>query len=140
MTYDDDRPSAPPQWTPEPYAAGGLPEPEEPELAPAAGRRRPRLTPLRVTLAIALAGALAVVAYGLIARDATQIPMLTAGEFMTGITFALLALAGAWAAFSRARDGESGRALLYAVLGGVAALLAASAFAAATIQALILSR
>ena len=53
-------------------------------------------------------GALAVVAYGLIARDATQVPMLTAGEFMTGIVFGLLALAGAWAAFSRAGTGRAG--------------------------------
>jgi hypothetical protein len=113
---------------------------QDAEEAPEPVRRRPRLTPLRVTLTIALAGALAVVAYGLIARDATQVPMLTAGEFMTGVVFGLLALAGAWAAFSRARDGESGRALLYAVLGGVAALMAAGAFAAATIQTLILSR
>ncbi len=120
MTYDDDRPSAPPHWTPEPYAAGGLPEPEQPELAPAAGRRRPMLTPLRVTLAIALVGRPGVVVYGLIVRDSTQMPMLTAGEFISGIVFDLLALAGAWAAFSRARDGESGQALVYAVLGGIA--------------------
>ena len=100
---------------------------------------RPRLTPVRVTLGIALIGCLGLVTYGLVARDATQIPVLTAGEFVTGIVFALLALAGAWAAFSRARGGQSGRALLYAILGGVAALLSAGAFAGAVIQALILN-
>ena len=137
MTWPDDRRSSgQPQLPPDPYPGTGLDTDEPPEPT----RRRPRLTPLRVTLGVALLGALFVVVYGLVARDATQIPMLTAGEFMTGIVFGLLALAGAWAAFSRARDGESGRALVYAMLGGIAALLAAGAFAAAIIQALILSR
>jgi len=157
--------SAPPVWgaatrsddvvagaAPGVVGTGPIAAADEPTAAePAAGRRlgrphlgrphlgRPRLTPLRVFLGIALIGSVAVIAYGLIARDATQIPVLTAGEFITAIVFALLALAGAWAAFSRARRGESGKALLYALLGGVAALLSASAFAGAIIQTLILS-
>ncbi len=77
-------------------------------------------------------------AYGLLARDATQIPMLTAGEFISGIVFVLLALAGAWAAFDRARDGESGRAFIYALLGGICVLVAAGSFAAAIILSLTL--
>jgi len=145
MTLPDDRLPAGQSPSPdEPYPAPvwSAPQSPEPEQEPEPSRRRrpgrPRLTPLRVTLAIALIGSMLVVAYGLIARDATQIPVLTAGEFITGIVFGLLALAGAWAAFSRARGGESGKALLYAMLGGIAALLAAGAFAGAVIQALIL--
>ncbi|MEA2537209.1 MAG: hypothetical protein QOF11_1443 [Chloroflexota bacterium] len=112
-------------------------QPEVPEI-PA---RRPRrtITPLRVTLGIALLVSLAVVGYGLVARDATQLPMLTAGEFISGIVFALLALAGAWAAYSQSREGSAGRALVYAVGGGIAALLAAASLAAAIILALTLS-
>ena len=102
--------------------------------------RGPLLTPLRVFLGIALIASSGVVVYGLVARDTTQMPMLTAGEFMSGVVFLLLALAGAWAAFSRARDGESGRALLYALLGGICILVAAGSFAAAIILALTLQK
>lgn len=100
----------------------------------------PRVTPLRAFLSIALIASSLVVGYGLLARDATQMPVLTAGEFISGIVFAMLALAGAWAAFSRARDGDSGRALVYALLGGVSALIAAGSFAAAIILTLTLGK
>ena len=110
-------------------------EPEEPAVQRRRGRR---LTPVRVTLAIALAVSAAVVGYGLLVRDATQMPVLTAGTFIIGIVFSLLALAGAWAAYRRAQEGSGGRALVYAVLGGVAALLAAGSFAGAIILTLTL--
>ncbi len=119
----------------EPYQApASAPPLDESEREP----RSPRLTPLRAFLGIALIASSAVVAYGLLARDATQIPMLTAGEFISGIVFVLLALAGAWAAFDRARDGESGRAFIYALLGGLCVLVAAGSFAAAIILSLTL--
>jgi hypothetical protein len=117
------------------------PGPDEPSDSPARpARRRRRITPLRVTLGIALLVSLAVVGYGLVARDATQLPMLTAGEFISGIVFALLALAGAWAAYSRSREGSTGRALVYAVMGGLAALLAAGSLAFAIILTLTLDK
>ena len=108
--------------------------PDEPDRIPGG----PLLTPLRGFLGIALLVSSAVVTYGLLARDQTQIPMLTAGEFISGIVFVLLALAGLWAAYSRARDGESGRALVYALLGGICVLIAAGSFAAAIILTLAL--
>lgn len=117
----------------------GYPDQAEPPDGPSARpRRRRTITPVRVTLAIALLVSLGVVGYGLVARDATQLPVLTAGEFISGIVFALLALAGAWASYSRSRDGSSGRAVVYAVLGGIAALLAAGSLAAAIILTLTL--
>jgi hypothetical protein len=118
----------------------GYADEEEPPEWPAPRPRRRRITPLRVTLGIALLVSLAVVGYGLVARDATQLPVLTAGEFISGIVFALLALAGAWAAYSRSREGSPGRALVYAVMGGVAALLAAGSLAFAIILALTLDK
>ena len=111
---------------------------DEPLEAPARRRRGRRLTPVRVTLAIALIASIGVVTYGLVARDATQIPVLTAGTYIIGIVFALLALAGAWAAYRRGQAGESGRALMYAMMGGVTALLAAGAFAGAIVLTLTL--
>jgi hypothetical protein len=130
------------------YPETGFPDPDYPGYpgpseSPGAPLRRPRrqrrITPLRVVLGIALLASLGVVVYGLLARDATQLPMLTAGEFISGIVFALLALAGAWAAYSRSREGSTGRALMYAVMGGFAALLAAASLASAVILTLTLS-
>jgi hypothetical protein len=113
-------------------------EPEPPDWPDRPPPRRRTITPLRVTLGIALLVSLGVVGYGLVARDATQVPVLTAGEFISGVVFGLLALAGAWASYSRSREGSPGRALVYAVMGGIAALLAAAWLSAATIQTLIL--
>jgi type VI protein secretion system component VasF len=111
--------------------------PETPE-APARRRRGRLLTPVRVTLGIALLVSAGVVGYGLLVRDATQMPVLTAGTYIIGVVFALLALAGAWAAYRQAQEGSGGRALVYAVLGGLAALLAAGSFAGAIILTLTL--
>ena len=117
-------------------------DPDEADFEPAevsAQHRRGRLlTPVRVTLTIALLASIGVVTYGLVARDATQIPVLTAGTYIIGIVFALLALAGAWAAYSRSREGSTGRALVYAVMGGISALLAAASLAFAIILTLTL--
>ncbi len=98
------------------------------------------LTPVRVILALALVGAGAVVAYGLVARDQTQLPVLTAGLYVSGVVFALLALAGAWAAFSQARDGSGLRALVYSLLGGATALVSAVCFALGAILTLTAKR
>ncbi len=97
----------------------------------------PRVTALRGTLGIALLGSLLIVAYGVSARDASQVPVLTAGMAISGAVFGLLALAGAYAAYRQATDGRSGRAFVYAVLGGAAALLAAGFMAAAIVFALV---
>ena len=73
-------PSAPPQWTPTLCVPAGPDRTSR--RTRAAAPAEADAAPGRCS-AIALVGALAVVAYGLVARDATQIPMLTAGEFMT---------------------------------------------------------
>ena len=102
------------------------------------GPRRSRLTPFRVTMAIALIGSLILLAYGLITRDDNQLRILTAGGYVVGIVLAILALSGAYAAYRRAAEGQEGRAFGYALLGGLAAVLAGGcAFAAASILALV---
>lgn len=101
------------------------------------GPRRSRLTPFRVTMAIALVGSVILLAYGLITRDDNQLRILTAGGYVVGIVLAILALSGAYAAYRRASGGQEARAFGYALLGGLAAVLAALAFAAASILALV---
>jgi hypothetical protein len=110
-------------------------EPTPGRIGPHIGRIR--ITPLRATFGIALCGALIVQIYGFTVRDATQMPFLTAAEVINGAVFVALALAGAYAAYRQAVGGRAGQALLYALLGGVAALVAAGSFAAAVILALV---
>jgi hypothetical protein len=110
----------------------------------AAGSRRgalplgmPRITPTRVTLAVAIGGSVLFVLYGIFARDATQIPVLSAGFAVLGLVFSALALAGVMATYRSAQDGEGGRAFGLALLGGLAALVAAGSLATAAVLALV---
>ncbi len=96
-----------------------------------------RITPTRATLGVAIGGSALFVLYGIFARDATQIPMLSAGFAVLGIVFSALALAGAMATYRSARDGEGGRAFGLALLGGLAALVAAGSLATAAVLALV---
>lgn len=96
-----------------------------------------RLTPTRVTLGIALGGSALFILYGVIVRDPAQIPLLSAGFAVFGIVFTTLALAGAIETYRVARDGQGARAFGLALLGGVAALIAAGSFAIAAVLALV---
>ena len=95
------------------------------------------LTPLRLTLGGATLVSVLVVLYGLTVRDASQLPVLTAGGAISGIVFAVLAGVGAWTAYHESAAGRSGRAFGYAFLGGIAALSSAAAFAGAVILGLL---
>jgi hypothetical protein len=97
-----------------------------------------RITPVRVALFIALVGSLAYVAFAITVRDASQIPMLSSGAAALGIVFAALALSGAYATYRAGLERRSGRALVLALLGGIAAMLAAGSIAAAVVLALVL--
>ena len=99
--------------------------------------RRPRLTPTRVTLAIALGGSAAFLLYAITVRDASQIPMLSSGAFVLGIVFSALAVSGAVATYRSGSDGSAGRSLLYALLGGIAAIIAFACFGGAVILAMV---
>ncbi len=96
-----------------------------------------RITPTRVTLAIALVGSILFVAYSLTVRDPSQIPMLSAGSAVLGIVFLALTVAGLVATYRAGSEGRAGRAFGMAILGGIAALLASASFAAAVILALV---
>ena len=105
--------------------------PDGPRLGPV------RVTAPRVTLAIALGGSALFVLYGIVVRDATQIPMLSAGFAVLGIVFSALGVGGAIGTYHTAQGGESGRAVGLALLGGIAALVAAGSFAVAAVLALV---
>lgn len=99
--------------------------------------RRPRITPIRVFIVIALVGALALSAYAFLTRDTSQIPLLATAAAILGIVLVVLAFAGAAATYRAARDGQGGRAVVMAFAGGIAAMAAAGTLAAATILGLL---
>jgi hypothetical protein len=100
-------------------------------------RRRRTVTPIRVTVLVAVVGSVAFTAYALTVRDASQIPLLVGGALVLSIVFGLLALAGAFSAYRAAREGRSGRALAAALGGGLAALISAGAITAATVLTML---
>jgi hypothetical protein len=92
-----------------------------------------RISPGVVFLAIALVGSAAYLAYVVTVRDASQIPLLASGAVVLGISFLALALYSLQAAWRAGMEDRGRRALLLGLLGGVAAMATAGAFAGAFI-------
>jgi len=123
-------PGEDPRWQVSPRRPGGTRGPRGPQ-------GRARITPLRVTLALALIGALAFMGYAITVRDELQVPLLASGSAVLGLVFAALAVTGAMATFEAVREERGGRAMAYAIGGGIAAIVASGALAAATILGLL---
>lgn len=103
-------------------------------------RRRRPITPLGVLVALAIAGSIGLVLYGLfIERGGVQIPLLVSGLAIFGITCAALSMSRLAKIVRVGSQGETGAALRAALLGGIAALAAAGSLAAAVILALLWS-
>lgn len=95
------------------------------------------LTPTRVILGVALLGSAGFLAYSITVRDASQIPLLSSGAAVLGIVFSALAVAGVISTVQAGRAGQNARAFVMAILGGVAAVIAAACFSSAAILALV---
>ncbi len=98
-----------------------------------------RITPLRVTLTVALAGGLAFLAWSIFVRDANQVPMMATGFAVCGIVFAVVALLSVGRIVAAGREGRDGTAVLTALVGGLVALAAMMLLAGAVIMSLIWS-
>jgi uncharacterized membrane protein (DUF4010 family) len=105
------------------YEAAREPSPRRSGLGP------PRLTATRVTLGLAVIASIVYLAYAGTVRDTRQIPLLASGAVVLGLVFGALAVAGGIATYHSGRDGLLLRALLNAIAGGVAGIIAAGAFA-----------
>ena len=96
-------------------------------------RRGLYLGPLKITLALvlvtlALLGSAAFIVYVVFRVDDGQVPLLGWGFAVLGASFAAIAIGSLvemWKAASRVR---AGRALVLAIIGGVAALFAIGSF------------
>jgi hypothetical protein len=116
----------------------GLPPGQRPlsGTRPSAGRGR-RISPIWIAIAIALIGSLGLVIYAFLKRDASQIPLLATAATIFGIVLVVAAIGGALATYRAARAGRAGRAVVLALAGGFAAILAAGVLAFATILGLL---
>ena len=98
-----------------------------------------RITPLRVTLVIAMVGGIGFLAYATFARDQLQVPMMATGFAICGLVFAAVAVLAVMGVVQAGRDGRDGRAVLSALVGGLVAVGALLFLAAALIMGMIWS-
>jgi len=100
-------------------------------------RRNPRPSPTLVIAAIALVGSGIFLLYGITIRSKDQVPLLVTGAVVLGIVFAVLAVAGGLGAYRTASESRSGAALVNALGGGIAAIIAFGLFAFAIVMGLV---
>jgi hypothetical protein len=95
-----------------------------------------RLPPTVVLLSAASFVSVAILALSMTVRD-LQLPALVAAAVVTGIVFSADTAALARSTYRAGGDGRSGRALLLALVGGVAAIIAGLSFGWAAVIVLI---
>ena len=95
------------------------------------------ITATGVLIAIALVLSLAYVGYAITVRDPSQIPLLASGLVVLGLVFMAIAGVGGRAAWRSSVRGSDARAFGHAIVGGIAALVAAGCIAGAVILFLV---
>jgi hypothetical protein len=96
------------------------------------------VTPLRVVVALAFVGSVAFIGYAiLMVRDARQIPMLSSGFLVLGGACAAIALGALIQLWRAGERGRTGRAMVIAIVGGVAGLAAIGCFTVTVVFALL---
>lgn len=96
-----------------------------------------RLSPALVILSILSIGSLAFLAFALTSHT-TPVPVLLSSAVVTGLAFAVDATVASFMTWRAGQNGEGGKALLLALIGGMSAVVAAGAFAGTLILALLL--
>jgi hypothetical protein len=96
-----------------------------------------RITPLRVTLGVALAGGIAFLLWSVLVRDQLQVPMMATGFAICGIVFLVVAVLSVAAVVRAGREGREGTAVLTALGGGLVAAASMLLLAGAVIMSLI---
>lgn len=99
---------------------------------------RPRVTPIRLVIAIAFLGSGAFIAYTILrVRDSNQIPMLSSGFAVLGLAFVAIAIGALVQLWQAASDGRNGRAMVMGIVGGVVGLGAIGCFTVMVLLALL---
>ena len=99
--------------------------------------RRTLLTPFRVVMLVAVIGSALLIAYGIVDRTATQIPILAAGLAVLGLSLGAIAVACVVTIVRAGRDGRAAMAFWAALAGGVVVVAAAGCLAAAIVMAMV---
>ena len=106
--------------------------------APSGPRLGPlRITPVRVTLALALAGGVAFLVWSIVVRDQLQVPLMATGFLICGLVLLVWGLLGLRAVLTAGREGRDGAAVLTAVAAGLATAASMLLLAGAVIMSLI---
>jgi hypothetical protein len=92
-----------------------------------------------VFLAIAVVGSVIYFAYAVTVRETSQIPLLASGLVVLAIVFGALAAYSLRETWRAGADDRGRRAMLYAVVGGVAAIIASGCAAFAIIGFMVAS-
>jgi hypothetical protein len=98
-----------------------------------------RVTPVRVTLLIALLGGGGFLAWSVLVRDQLQVPLMATGLAICGLVFTAIALLSVAAVVRAGREGRDGAAVLTALVGGLVSVAALMSLAGAVIMSLIWS-
>jgi heme A synthase len=114
----------------------------EPRPGDATRRRGPhlgpvRITPVRVTLLVALLGGLGFLAWSVLVRDQLQVPMMATGFAICGIVFAVTAILSVIATVRAGREGRDAAAVMTALAGGLVAVGSLMFLSAAVIMSMI---
>jgi hypothetical protein len=96
------------------------------------------ITPIRAVLGIAFFGSLAYIGIAIVfVNDSAQLPMVTSGLAVLGLVFASLSLGGAIRMWRAWQDGSQASTFVFALLGGVAGMIALGCFAGTLVLALV---
>jgi hypothetical protein len=113
-----------------PMATRGQPERGRPPSREHGGRR---LSPGLIFLAVAIVLSVVYAVYAVTVRDTSQIPLLASGAVVLGIVFGAASIYALVAVWRSGVEGRGGRALGIAVVGGIAAIIAAGCIAGAIV-------
>ena len=96
-----------------------------------------RITPVRVTLALALAGGVAFLFWSIVVRDQLQVPLMATGFLICGLVLLVWGLLGLRAVFTAGREGRDGAAVLTSLAAGLATAASMLLLAGAVIMSMI---
>ncbi len=97
-----------------------------------------RITPIRTVLAIVFLGSLGYISWAILrVEDSSQIPMVTSGVAVLGLVFVALSVGGAIRMWQAWQANSQGQTVLFALLGGIAGMLALGCFSGALVLALV---
>jgi hypothetical protein len=130
-------PAAPPTREPAEAALDDADADDEAKIPLTFADRLRRLSPALVILSILSIGSLAFLAFAMTSHT-TPVPVLLSSAVVTGLAFAVDAAVASFMTWRAGQNGEGGKALLLALIGGTSAVVAAGAFAGTLILALLL--